>query len=137
NMGAGPWAPYRAFNTICTAPAAPARFTATASGYKVTLNWVEGDLEANFTLERMDDINGLWSVVAALARGTTTYLDLVPPPPAGGSVTYTYRLTAINRWGSTQSATQTHVKIYDTPPLDPPNGGLPIGCVRTATATFH
>ena len=137
NMGPGPWAPYRPFNTVCTAPAAPVRFTATAAGYKVSLNWAEADLEANFALERTDDINGLWSVVASLPRGTTNYLDLVPPPPAGGSVTYNYRLTAINHWGSTASATQTHVKIYDAPPSDAPTGGLPIGCVRTATATFH
>jgi hypothetical protein len=89
-----------------------------------------------FILERMDNAEGIWRVVAALSRDTLSYTDNVLPPPPGGSTVYTYKLTTRNRWGSAVAVSQPEVTIYNQPPPDAPVSGGPVGCLESPTANF-
>jgi hypothetical protein len=145
NWGCGPWSPYRHFSTLCTPPQPPYQIAAGPKlHYHIALAWLDDSPEASFTIERRDGPDGPWGFVASVPRrdegaldSPLTYEDTVPPSPPGGFVTYTYRITALNHWGTTAGTKEVDATMYAEAPSEAPPQRTPAGCVTTKLATYN
>lgn len=102
-------------------PPAPAALTATAaSPTRVDLSWNDTIGETGYAVERSGD-GTIFTSVATLAAGTTSYPDLTVAP----NTTYWYRVSASNTAGTSVSSPVT-VTTPDVPPAAPNIGGASV-----------
>ncbi len=104
------WVTGAPFNIAFTPPNAPSSLNATApSAYQVNLAWTDNATnETSFEIERGDNANGPFSLVATVGANSTAYADtnVLPATP------YCYRVRAINVAGS---STYSNVACATTP----------------------
>jgi hypothetical protein len=142
NYGPGGYSGYTFSNTVqvLTAPAAPqAVSTVRANDNSFTLNWTNKPNATvapydSLTVQRWDNVTGLWSTVATLPGNATSVTD------AGTVVdrAYKWRAAANNEVGSSDWATFT---TYQTRPAEPtdiktqaaPGGALKVTWVNAAS----
>lgn len=82
-----------------TAPAKPTGITATALAYnKIKVTWTDNSTnETGFEIYRATASAGPYTIVATVPAGTTSYTDSIA---LSASTKYTYRVQAINNYGS-------------------------------------
>lgn len=119
--------------SLANPPAAPTNFAANgASSTSIALTWSDvADNESGYRIERSTDGGQNYSPVTTTAPNATTFTDT----GLSANTSYTYRLTALNNYGSA-AVTTTGTTQQATVPTAPSNLALTIASATQINLTW-
>lgn len=108
----------------------PTGLSAIASGWTITLNWLDTNGETSYRIERSTNGTDAWSAIGNVGANTLTYSD----SNLSASTTYYYRLVAINNAGASEASDTSNAKT--APAVYAPTGALASIKGKTITVSW-